>query len=217
MGSLFSRKKSIRTIFFDIGGVIVKAPTLEFLKYGSEIFECEPRHLEDATAQVLPYLETGEIQTDEFWEKIGSALAASGTGKAAPVWRFKGFWEGILSDSLSVDTEMINLVRRLKAHVRVAALTNVIKEHAMLLQRHNVYEHFNPVVLSCKIGLRKPDPRIYEKAAELAKTSPERCLLIDDSLVNLEAAQKFGYRVLQYTNIDDLKRALYQLGFLDSV
>ena len=87
----------------------------------------------------------------------------------------------------------------------------------MLLQRQNVYDHFNPVVLSCKVGLRKPDPQMYEKASELAKTAPKRCLLIDDCLVNLEAAQKFGYRVLHFTNIDDLKRAFYQLGFLDSV
>jgi epoxide hydrolase-like predicted phosphatase len=217
VGSLFKSKRSIKTIFFDIGGVVVKAPMLDYLKYGSEIFGCEPRTLEDATAQVLPDLETGRINNDEFWDRVSRILAENGQGKVIPAWRFKGFWEGILTDSLQVDHEMITLVRRLKAHVRVAALTNVIKEHAKILQKLDVYQHFNPVILSCKIGLRKPDLAIYEKAAELAKTPMERCLLVDDCLENLQAAQKAGYRVLQFTDISDLKRALYGLGLIDNV
>jgi len=194
--------------------VIVKAPMLDYLKYGSEIFECDPQLLEDATAKVLPELETGQIQSQEFWERVSRDLAERANTKAIPAWRFKGFWEGILTEDMTVNKEMIEMIRRLKAHVRVAALSNVIKEHAIVMQRLDVYHHFNPVVLSCKIGLRKPDLAVYKKAAELADTPMDRCLLIDDSLENLEAAQKAGFRVLQFTDIHDVKRAMNGLGFL---
>jgi putative hydrolase of the HAD superfamily len=216
MGSLFKSKRSVKTIFFDIGGVVVSAPMKNYLPLGSEIFSCEKQALEHVTARVLPYLETAQMDTNQFWEKVGQELAESGAGKAVPAWRFKGFWEGILTDSLEIDRELLDLVRRLKAHVRVAVLSNVIKEHAMVLQREKVYDHFNPVLLSCNTGLRKPDPQAYAKAAEIAKTKPSRCLLVDDSEVNLLAAEKSGFRTFHYTNIDDLKRKLYTLGFLDN-
>lgn len=215
MGSLFKTKRSLQTIFFDIGGVVARAPMESYLKYGAEIFECTPEALQAVTSRELPALEKGEIHSEEYWERVGRSLAETGTGKAAPTWRFKGFWEGILSDDLQVNKDMIDMVRRLKGHVRVAALSNVILEHAKVLKKGGVYEHFQLVVLSCQVGMRKPDLDIYDKAAELAKTAPERCMLIDDSVENLVAAQKVGYRVLQYTSLDDLRREMYNLGLLD--
>lgn len=215
MGSLFKSKRSIKTIFFDIGGVVVKAPMDNFLKYGSEIYECEPRILEHVTAQILPELERGRIDSDQFWEAVTQALVREGRGKDVPTWRFKGFWEGILSDSLELDRGLIDLVRRLKAHVRVAALTNVIEEHAKVMARQNVYEHFNPVVLSCKLGERKPDLEAYKKAAEMVKTAPDRCMLVDDCPKNLEGAEKAGYRIHHFVGLDELKREMYNLGFVD--
>ena len=215
MGSLFKTKRSVRTIFFDIGGVVVKAPMDDFLNYGAEIYQCEARILEHVAAQALPDLERGKINSEQFWESVTKGLSEGGHGKSVPTWRFKGFWEGILSDNLAIDRDFVDLVRRLKAHVRTAALTNVIEEHAKVLARQNVYEHFNPVVLSCKLGARKPDLEAYQKAAEMVKTPPDRCLLVDDCPKNIEGAKKAGYRVFHYTNIDDLKRELYSLGFLD--
>ena len=192
MGSLFKSKRSVKTIFFDIGGVVVSAPMKNYLPLGSEIFSCDRKALEHVTAQVLPYLETAQMDTNGFWEKVSKELVDSGAGKAVPAWRFKGFWEGILTDSLEIDRELLDLVRRLKAHVRVAVLSNVIKEHAMVLQREKVYDHFNPVILSCNTGLRKPDPKAYAKAAELAKTSPSRCLLVDDSSTSAQNRSSSG-------------------------
>ena len=216
MGSLFKTTKSIKTIFFDIGGVVVTAPMTNYLKLGTEIFECEPKVLNDATARHLPGLETGLLSSEEFWEKLSGSIAESGHGKSVPSWKFKGFWEGILTDVLQVNREVVDLVRKLKAHVRVAVLSNVIKEHAVVLQREQVYEHFNPVVLSCKVGLRKPDPAIFVKAAEIAKTKPDRCMLIDDDANNIEAAKKAGFETLHFFSAEELTREIYRMGLLDN-
>lgn len=216
MGSLFRTKRSIQAVFFDVGGVLVKAPMENYLSYGCEIFECSREDLQRVTSMLLPELERGKISSEEFWELVSSEMSSGGFGKAVPAWKFKGFWEGLLSDDLRIDQDMLDLVRRLKSHVRVGAFTNVIKEHAVILQKAGVYDHFHLSVLSCKVGARKPDPESYQNAAELAKSSVDRCLLIDDSVENLEGAQKAGFRVLHFTGIDELKREMYHLGFLDN-
>ena len=215
MGSLFKSRRAVRTIFFDIGGVVVSAPMSGYMGLGTQFFQCREETLARATAPALGLLEKGLISSEEYWEQLSAAIAASGDGQAIPAWKFKGFWEGLLNDSFQIDQNMIDLVRRLKAHVRVAVLSNVIKEHAMILMEHKVYEHFNPVVLSCKIGMRKPDAEVFQKASELAKTPANRCLLVDDNLENLAAAEKAGYRVYHFQNFEDFRREMFTMGFID--
>lgn len=216
MGSLFKTKRTVQTIFFDVAGVMIRAPLENYLQYGCEIFECSKDDLQTVTSLFLPDLERGKLSSETYWENVSREISEKGLGKAIPAWRFKGFWEGLLSDDLRVDQDMTDLVRRLKSHVRVGALSNVIKEHAVQLQRTGVYDHFHLTVLSCKIGARKPDSECYREAAKLAQTDPERCLLVDDLVENLEGAQKSGFRFLHFTGLDPLKRELYRMGFLDN-
>lgn len=187
----------------------------QFLPFGSQIFGCEEKQLGSVAAQVLPELEKAKISSAQFWERVCALMREKGYGNQVEPWKFKGFWEGLLTDSLTVDDRMIDLIRRLKSYARVAVLSNVIEDHAKILQKEKVYNHFNPVVLSCNVGLRKPDKEMYQKAAELVKTKPDRCLLIDDCEENLVAAEKFGYRVYHYQDLDSLKKELHILGFLD--
>lgn len=214
MGSLFKSKRSIKTIFFDIGGVVVRAPMEGYLSLGMEIFSCSKDELNRATAIALPGLETGKTTSEEFWNRVSSHISSQNHTELVPAWRFKGFWEGLMTDSLKIDSEVLDLVRRLKAHVRIAAFSNVIKEHAFILQREKVYAHFNPVILSCEVGYRKPDRESFLKAAKLTKTPPDRCMLIDDDSRNVEAAQSVGYRGHLYTDLSDLQREIYQMGLL---
>ncbi|WP_327090813.1 HAD-IA family hydrolase [Nonomuraea sp. NBC_01738] len=63
---------------------------------------------------------------------------------------------------------------------------------------------FDAVVSSAKVGVAKPDARIYEIAAETAGAEPGRCLFIDDRLDNVEAARALGMTGIHYRTIDDL-------------
>lgn len=215
MSSLFKKSKAIRTIFFDVGGVVVDAPMTGYLKLGSELFGCEESVLARATALALPALERAEISSEEFWTAVSSAVAEAG-GQSVPAWKFRGFWEGLLSSELQIDQELIDLVRRLKAQqVRVAVLSNVIKEHAVLLQKQGVYEHFNPVILSCEVKLRKPDKQAFLHASKLTKTEPARCLVVDDCQENIAVATSLGFQVFHYTGLDEFRLELFNRGFLE--
>lgn len=197
-----------------MGGVVVDAPMTHYLSLGSEIFGCPPEVLNQTAGPLVAQLETGAIKSPEFWDQLCAKLRDAGVKHEVPGWRFKGFWEGVLKDNLKIDQGMLRLARRLRAKVKVAVLSNTIEEHALALQREGVYDHFNPVVLSCKIGTRKPEAKIYEKAARLTDSKPAQCFLIDDLQENVDGAIAAGWKAHLYTTREELMLELQSLGLV---
>ena len=124
---------------------------------------------------------------------------------------YRGFWE----PHTFSDPQVEPLWRGLKERgIKVGVLSNTIQEHALILQKEGVYKGFNPVILSCQVGMRKPNADIYQKAAKLANTSPSNCLLIDDMSENVEGAQTAGFQALLYRNVEELRLELHRMGLV---
>ncbi|WZH99484.1 HAD-IA family hydrolase [Streptomyces rimosus] len=86
------------------------------------------------------------------------------------------------------------------------------------LQRHHaslaavgLAEAFDAVVSIARIGVAKPDPRVFTTAAGRVGTEPRRCLFVDDSLGNVTAARAVGMAGLHYRNIGQLREAVAPL------
>ena len=56
---------------------------------------------------------------------------------------------------------------------------------------------FDHVIESAKIGLRKPDPRIYRMMVESLGVDPARCVYLDDLGVNLKPAREMGMTTIK--------------------
>lgn len=73
-------------------------------------------------------------------------------------------------------------------------------------------ERFDAVVISDRVGLRKPDPAIYRLSADKLGLPPERCLFVDDTAHNLPSAQALGMAVVFFdgaeTRIEQIARLL---------
>jgi len=50
------------------------------------------------------------------------------------------------------------------------------------------------------VGFRKPDPRIFDLAAQRLDLRPEECVYIDDIALYLEPAREMGMRVVHHTD-----------------
>ena len=59
---------------------------------------------------------------------------------------------------------------------------------------------FDHVIESAKIGLRKPDPRIYQMMVETLKADPKKCVYLDDLGVNLKPAREMGMTTIKVLN-----------------
>lgn len=68
------------------------------------------------------------------------------------------------------------------------------------LRAAGVLHHFGDRLFSAyDVGAWKPDPRLFLQAAAACDSHPERCVVVEDSEVGVEAALAAGMRVLQYT------------------
>lgn len=71
---------------------------------------------------------------------------------------------------------------------------------------------FHQVIESSKIGLRKPDPRIYEYACAQMEVAPREVVYLDDLGINLKPAAQMGMKTIKVISeqqaLDDLSKAL---------
>jgi putative hydrolase of the HAD superfamily len=59
---------------------------------------------------------------------------------------------------------------------------------------------FDHVIESAKIGLRKPDPRIYRMMVDALHVDPNACVYLDDFGVNLKPAREMGMTTIKVVN-----------------
>lgn len=68
--------------------------------------------------------------------------------------------------------------------------------------------------VSCRTGVRKPDPRAYLGAAATLGRSPAACLFVDDRAKNVAAAEAAGMPALRFESADQLRAGLHAHGLL---
>jgi putative hydrolase of the HAD superfamily len=99
--------------------------------------------------------------------------------------------------------EMVEALKRVKASCKTGCITNNLPANAMgstsgrTLYVAEVMVLFDHVIESAKIGLRKPDPRIYQMMVEVLKVDPRKCVYLDDLGVNLKPAREMGMTTIK--------------------
>src|SRR5438445_11559595 len=94
--------------------------------------------------------------------------------------------------------------------IRVAALTiNCVA--AWRLPQDGLRAHFDDFVESAVVGLRKPDPRIYELVCRELGVAPSRVAFLDDIGRNLKPARELGMATIK---VEDPDQALRELSAL---
>jgi putative hydrolase of the HAD superfamily len=109
---------------------------------------------------------------------------------------------------------MLEAIRRIRGSgLRAGALTNNWANERDV-PSHDLAKLFDAFIESSKVGLRKPDPRIYRLACDALGVAPNEAVFLDDIGRNLKAARELGMRTI---NVDAPEPALdalaQQLGF----
>ena len=69
-------------------------------------------------------------------------------------------------------------------------------------------------VVSFRVGMTKPDPRVYELFLREYGLDPAECGFVDDTPENVEAAEALGFQGICFTTYDQLIEKLNELGGL---
>ncbi|MFI6085265.1 HAD-IA family hydrolase [Streptomyces sp. NPDC051217] len=118
------------------------------------------------------------------------------------------------ADSRTDDT-VVDLLRRVREHCPLVLVTNATSWLDEDLTRLGLTDLAHSVVNSSRVGVAKPDRRIYEIGAERAGVSPDRCLFVDDRQENVDTAVALGMTGVLHRAAADLRTALSGLGGLN--
>lgn len=160
-------------------------------------------------AHDLHLLETGDISDEEFFDRMCKRYAEAGNEAIDPrVAQKVIFGRGMVASSAMADA-----VRQVRAAgYKTALLTNISRAgEALVRDLFPVEDLFDVVVDSSQVGLRKPDPRIYELTCERLGVAPDRCMFIDDLECNVTAAAELGMEVIQCLDPIDAADQVVQL------
>ena len=103
--------------------------------------------------------------------------------------------------------EMIEALRRIKTRFKTGCITNNMPADARgataparSIYSREIMELFDIVIESSKIGIRKPDPRIYQMMCEKLGVKPDACVYLDDLGGNLKPARAMGMTTIKVEN-----------------
>jgi putative hydrolase of the HAD superfamily len=157
-------------------------------------------------------MERGEIDMQRFAELFEAEARAFGGELSGHTVI------GLLSGQ--VRPEMVEALKRVRQHHRIACITNnmpaghgpsMTRSAETAAQVAQIMQLFEHVVESSKLNMRKPDPRIYRHACELLGVAPEACVYLDDLGINLKPARAMGMATIK---VESAAQALGELEAL---
>ncbi|MBU2104279.1 MAG: HAD-IA family hydrolase [Nanoarchaeota archaeon] len=198
-------KSEIKAIIFDVGGV---------LALGKE--NLKPCHQRLHHIGVHQYISSKlKISLDQWFDAIDTIYALAIEGKIS---------ESKLMNTMAKNTKTTTQKLRkivIKAYKRkfkqnkqlfkqvfklkqigykIAILSDQWHLSKEALMSDKRYRRFNPIVVSCDVGIRKPNPKIYKLILKKLKLKPSECVFIDNQKWNAEPARKLGIKTILFKN-----------------
>lgn len=198
-----------RAVIFDLGGVVVGSPLHAIAAYERE------RGLPPGSINRVVVnrgasggwsrLERGELTLEAFYPVFEADCAANGLViDAREIMRR-------VTAAIAPRAVMLDAIARIRARgLRTAAVTNnwIAEDEGTRV----LAPHFDVFVESAVVGIRKPDPRIYELACERLAVRPPEAVFLDDIGANLKTARALGMTTIKVEDpeaaLDDLERLL---------
>jgi putative hydrolase of the HAD superfamily len=198
----------ISTILWDVGGVLLtngwdhleRAAVLKKFELDNDAFE--QRH-ELANDPWEKGLITGEeyLLRTVFYEPRPFTPA--------------DFLQAMKERSVLLPHSAMRILQDLAAseEIELAMLNNEARElNDYRIERFELGRYFDSFFSSCYLGLRKPDPKIFDLALDVLQRDPEEVVFIDDRQGNCDAAETLGIHAIRYLDEAQCVRALERLG-----
>lgn len=190
--------QNIRHIIFDLGGVLLNLDTQKtakaFEKLGIAHFANWQQQPE--VQNLFIQFELGQISRTAFFESINWL-----SGKNLNHQNITDAWNAML---LEFPLRRLQILQQLHIHFDLVLLSNTNEIHEECFNAklkaqtgfNNLNVFFDRVYFSHRLGLRKPDPEIFNQVLSETGFQPEHSLFIDDLAENVAAAEKSGTQTI---------------------
>jgi putative hydrolase of the HAD superfamily len=156
----------------------------------------------------------GRYTGQEYWDKVAADanIALTARQTQSLIEADIEMWSGI-------NFPMLDWARTIgREGFRTGILSNIGFELASAMERQFAWiNEFPYTIWSCRIGLAKPEPEIFQHAQAKLGVAAEAVLFIDDKQENVDGARKAGFHGIVFKNMDDLGRDLHDLGLAEQL
>jgi putative hydrolase of the HAD superfamily len=186
---------AIRTVLFDIGGVLEITPATGWEKRWEAMLGLPPGALDQRMAHVWRAGSLGTISEAEAQRQIGALLKLD----RAQLGAFMAdLWEEYLGQ---LNAEITSYFAGLRPRYQTALLSNSFvgareKEQA----RYRFGQMCDLIIYSHEEGMQKPDRRFFELACQRLGASPAEIVFVDDHAPNVAAARALGMHGVLFQN-----------------
>ena len=201
----------IKTIFFDIGGVLIDIHPERTYQYLSDSADVEVSMVKESFPwDAHDHYERGIMNNEDWFITYKESLPQPCCLKRSDFWNA---WKLLLGE----EKNTVNILEALNKQYSIWLLSNTNPKHIQdeIEKRYLFPSLVNGAVYSFDVGVRKPEKEIYEIAMQRANANPQECLFIDDLLENIQAAKQIGIEGIHFISSEQLKQELVRLGIIN--
>jgi len=197
----------IRTLVFDLGKVLVP---FDWQRGYAALASASPHPPEEVRRRIkesglFEGFERGKVEPREVAARVSAMLDLK-----VGFEEFTELWSSIFLPETIVPEEFLN---RLHARHRLMLLSNTDAIHFQWLRKnYPILAHFDDFVLSFEVGMRKPEPGIYQVTIERAGCLPSEIFFTDDREENVRGALEAGIDAVQFLSPEQLQADLRARG-----
>lgn len=187
----------IKAVLFDWGGVLSTGGARGSFRqtfadhFGIHLDEVKISG-SDASDDVGGQYARGLISTDQFFQEVNARHSTY-----SPISDDDFLASDIQKLAREKSEPVFRLAKALRQHgVKTGIVSNIQKVSADKLHEIGNYNDFNPLILSCEVGVAKPESKFYEITVKKTDAIPEEIIFVDDKEECLVPAKKIGMKTV---------------------
>ena len=199
---------SIKAVFFDLGGVILRteyqAPRQHLAeRFGMDYDDIDKVVFGGGTNGSAARASVGEITEEEHWWNVMKTLKL-------PAGEYERVRDEFFAGDV-IDHEIVNFLRSIKPRYRVGLISNAWSGLRSYIERERFDDAFHEMIISAEVGAAKPDPKIYHIALERLQVQAGEAVFVDDFIENIEACNQVGMKGIHFRSPETALKQLRDL------
>jgi len=196
---------SIRAVFFDFGGVILRTEYQSPRQQLAERFNMDYEEIDKVVfgTESARRASLGEITEDAHWQEVMKRFRL-------PVSEVQSFSNAFFGGDV-IDHELVETINSLRGKFHIGLISNAWSGLRDFLKKEKLIDIFDTVVISAEVGVVKPEAKIFNIALEQAKVQASEAVFIDDVAANIESSEKVGMKGILFIDSQETVRQLNQI------
>ncbi len=196
---------TLRAIFFDLGGVIVRteyqAPREHLAERLNLTYEEISRIVFDSDSSRKASL--GTLTVDKHWAAVAHRVGL-------PVSESNAIRSEFFAGDV-VDRNLLVFIRSLRPRYKTGVISNAWQDMRDYVQANGFADAFDTLIISAELGVMKPEPKIFRFAVEQLDIKIPEAVFVDDTPFNVDAACALGMRGILFQSSPQVIKELQAL------